>query len=174
MLRWLFQKRLLVLFYVIYITDADVSNDLLEAPLVSPTSAPLIAPAIPDLPLPADLPLFHKPRHKHFSPRGAPTTALSPAHPPFYGPLVTPGHPPTSSRLSKPMMKRSVLAPPIASFKNIAPTQSSAGSLPSGLAQPPLSPSVSGKFCSKRTFYFYFYLNPHLFDLSIICRGTLP
>jgi hypothetical protein len=154
MLRWLLRKRLLVLFYVIYITNADVSNDHLEAPLVSPTSAPLTAPAIPDLPLPADLPMFHKPRHKHFSPRGAPTTALSPAHPPFYGALLTPGHPPTSSRLSKPLMKRSVLAPPIASFKNIAPTQSSAGAPPSGLAQPPLSPSVSGKLCSERTPFF--------------------
>lgn len=147
MLRWLLLKWLLVLFYVISIADADVSNDLLEAPLVSPTSAPLAAPAIPGLPLPADLPQFHKPRHKHFSPRGAPTTALSPAHPPFYGPLVTPGHPPTSSRLSKPLMKRSVLAPPIAGFKNIAPTQSGAGALPSGIAQPPLSPS--GSDCCK-------------------------
>lgn len=170
MLRWLLLKWLLVLFYVISIADADVSNDLLEAPLVSPTSAPLAAPAIPGLPLPADLPQFHKPRHKHFSPRGAPTTALSPAHPPFYGPLVTPGHPPTSSRLSKPLMKRSVLAPPIASFKNIAPTQSGAGALPSGIAQPPLSPSGSGKLCSETTFFFF---NPLLFDLTIFCRGTL-
>ena len=159
MLRWLLHKRLLVLFYVIYITDADVSNDHLEAPFVSPSSAPLTAPAIPDLPLPADLPMFHKPRHKHFSPRGAPTTALSPAHPPFYGALLTPGHPPTSSRLSKPLMKRSVLAPPIASFKNIAPTQSSAGAPPSGLAEPPLSPSVSGKLCSERTLFLSLLFN---------------
>ncbi|XP_041022179.1 proline-rich receptor-like protein kinase PERK3 [Juglans microcarpa x Juglans regia] len=135
-LLWWLMKRLLLLFYVILITDADVPNNLLEAPLVSPTTAS----AIPDLPLPAELPLLHKHQHKHFSPRGAPKIALSPAHAPSYGPLVTSSHPPTSSRLSRPSMKRTALAPPVTSFEHIAPMQSGAGAVPSGLAQPPLSP----------------------------------
>lgn len=139
-LRWLLLKRLLVFFYVISIANSDVPKNLLEVPSVSPISPPLAAPAIPDLPLPANLPTLHKLRHKHFSPRGAPTISLSPAHTPIYGPLVTSSHPPTSPRLSKPLMKRSRLAPPIASFENIAPAESNTGERPSGLAQPPLSP----------------------------------
>ncbi|KAF5455400.1 hypothetical protein F2P56_024979 [Juglans regia] len=122
--------------------DADVSNNL-EASSVSPTSGSWSAPAIPDLPLPADLPLFHKPQRKHFSPRGAPKIALSPAHSPFYGPLVTSSHHSTSSRLSKPLMKRNALALPIASLKNIAPTEPDTGAPLSSLAQPPLSPYIS-------------------------------
>lgn len=153
-------KRLLLLFYVIFVTDADVTNNRLEAPLVSPTTAP----AIPDLPLPAELPLLHRHQHKHFSPRGAPKIALSPAHAPFYGPLVTSSHPPTRSQLSKPLMKRTALAPPVASFENIAPMQSGAGAVPSGLGQPPLSPYNSGKFYFGIDFC-YFFVNPlHCLD----------
>lgn len=139
-----------MLFYVICITDADVSNKL-EAPSVSSTSGPWSAPAIPDLPLPAGLPLLHKPQHKHFSPSGAPKIALSPAHSPFYGPLVTSSRHPTSSRLSKPLMKRGVSAPPIASLKNIAPTEPDTGVPLSSLAQPPLSPYISGNFYLEST-----------------------
>ncbi|KAH0982049.1 hypothetical protein GBA52_009226 [Prunus armeniaca] len=100
------------------------------------------APDMPNLPLPADLPVSHRHWQKHFLPRAAPV-ALSPAHPPFYGPLITAGHPPATYRLSRPAMKRSGLAPPLAGFQNIAPAQSSAGTIPSGLAQPPLTPSIS-------------------------------
>ncbi|BBG92685.1 Protein kinase superfamily protein [Prunus dulcis] len=46
----------------------------------------------PNLPLPADLPVSHRHWQKHFLPRAAPV-ALSPALPPFYGPLITAGHP---------------------------------------------------------------------------------
>ncbi|KAH7516961.1 hypothetical protein FEM48_Zijuj09G0011600 [Ziziphus jujuba var. spinosa] len=104
----------------------------------SPTAVPAMAPAVPNLPLPANLPPFNRPLQKPISPVAAPI-ALSPAHPPFYDPLITSGHPPTSSRLSKHLIKRKGLG----SFKDIAPTQSHAGELPSGLAQPPLSPTVS-------------------------------
>lgn len=107
----------------------------------SPTAVPAMAPAVPNLPLPANLPPFNRPLQKPISPVAAPI-ALSPAHPPFYDPLITSGHPPTSSRLSKHLIKRKGLG----SFKDIAPTQSHAGELPSGLAQPPLSPTVSSKF----------------------------
>ncbi|KAK1578214.1 hypothetical protein Q3G72_028522 [Acer saccharum] len=99
--------------------------------------------AIPDLPLPANLPPFHRPRRKRLSPHGAPSLAVAPSHPPFYGPLITASHPPTSSRLSKPSMKRSGLVPPSAGLANISPAQVIHGAIPSGLAQPPLTPESS-------------------------------
>ncbi|PQQ21911.1 proline-rich receptor-like protein kinase PERK3 isoform X2 [Prunus yedoensis var. nudiflora] len=142
--RWLSMKYLLLFCYVISIIDA--------APSISPMGAPWAAPDMPNLPLPADLPVSHKHWQKHFLPRAAPV-ALSPAHPPFYGPLITAGHPPTTSRLSRPAMKRSGLAPPLAGFQNIAPAQSSAGTIPSGLAQPPLTlpfPTVANQTCLSR------------------------
>lgn len=137
-LRWSVLRQLLVLFYVISITHADESSDL---PLV--TTAPLAAPPSPHRSLPAYLPLFHKPLHKHFPPLAVSPTAPSQAHPPFSGPPITPVQAPASSHLSKSLMKRSALEPPSASLKDVAPTQSSAPAVPSGLAQPPLSPSVS-------------------------------
>ena len=112
------------------------------------------------------------PQHKHFSPRGAPTIALSPAHTPIYGPLVTSTHPPTSSHLSKPLMKRNSLAPPIAGFENISPTEAGAGVVPSGLPQPPLSPYASSKLYSQLIYvyiYIYIYIILLFFDLSIRC-----
>ncbi|CAN6569927.1 unnamed protein product [Malus baccata var. baccata] len=130
--QWLLMNQLLVFCYVISITEASEHYDLLEGPSVSPSSAPLAA----------SVSHSHRRWQKHFLPYAAPV-ALSPAHPPFYGPLITAGHPPTASRLSKLSMKRGGLAPPLAGFKNIAPTQSSAGTIPSGLAQPPLTPSIS-------------------------------
>lgn len=148
---------------MISIVYADVPRSLLEAPSVYPTRPPLAAPAIPDLPLPADLPPSHKPQHKHFSPRGAPTIALSPAHTPFYGPLVTSTHPPTSSHLSKPLMKRNSLAPPIAGFENISPTEAGAGVVPSGLPQPPLSPYASSKLYSQSI-----YINIYIYNLALL------
>uniref|UniRef100_A0A5B6ZIR2 Putative proline-rich receptor-like protein kinase PERK15 isoform X2 n=1 Tax=Davidia involucrata TaxID=16924 RepID=A0A5B6ZIR2_DAVIN len=144
--QWLMLKQLLVLCYVLYITDADLPDNVLEAQLLSPT--PLAAPAIPDLPLPANLPLFHKAHWKHFSPHGASKLMIAPAQPPNYGPLITSTHPPSSPRLSKPSMKKSGLVPPSVGLApprlaDVAPTQSSAGTIPTGLAQPPLSPYSS-------------------------------
>ncbi|XP_062083666.1 proline-rich receptor-like protein kinase PERK3 isoform X2 [Humulus lupulus] len=69
------------------------------------------------------------------SPIGVPKLG-SPIH-------LSPSHPPLTSHFSKPLMKRRDLAPSFVGFKNIAPMQSDNGVLPSGLAQPPLSPSVS-------------------------------
>ncbi|KAL7172011.1 hypothetical protein ACSBR2_031661 [Camellia fascicularis] len=140
-------KQLLVLS-VLCITGAHLRDDLLEANLVSPTIAPFAAPAIPDLPLPANRPLFYKSHLKHFSPRGAPKLVLSPSEPPYYGPPITATHPPSRSRLSKLSMKKSGVAPPSEGLApprlaNISPTQSTGGTIPSGLAQPPLSPFSS-------------------------------
>ncbi|KAK2968337.1 hypothetical protein RJ640_021726 [Escallonia rubra] len=132
-------KQLLLLCFIFIITDAD---------LPAPTATPLSAPAIPDLPLPANLPLFHKPNWKHLSPHHAPVLSLAPAETPNYGPLVTSTHPPSSSSLSKPSKSKSGLVPPSAGLarprlEDTAPTQSAAGTLPAGLAQPPLSPHSS-------------------------------
>ncbi|KAL5859254.1 hypothetical protein ACOSQ4_000550 [Xanthoceras sorbifolium] len=134
---WL-PKLLVILCNLTFITDANILN----TPLISPTRAPFGDPAIPDLPLPANIPPFHRLR-KHLSPHGAPTLGIAPVRPPFYGPLITAGHPPTSSRLSKPSMKRSALAPPSAGLANISPAQVIPGAIPSGLAQPPLTPDSS-------------------------------
>ncbi|KAL7172010.1 hypothetical protein ACSBR2_031661 [Camellia fascicularis] len=146
-IQWLMLKQLLVLS-VLCITGAHLRDDLLEANLVSPTIAPFAAPAIPDLPLPANRPLFYKSHLKHFSPRGAPKLVLSPSEPPYYGPPITATHPPSRSRLSKLSMKKSGVAPPSEGLApprlaNISPTQSTGGTIPSGLAQPPLSPFSS-------------------------------
>ena len=116
---------------------ASVYDRTVEAPSLSPARSPSVA-VVRDLPLPADL-------RKHFPSHGAPISHLSPASSPSYGPLICAGHHPPSSCLSKPFMKRSELIPPISSLKNVAPTYSAAAAIPSGLTQPPLSPSVSSK-----------------------------
>lgn len=78
----------------------------------------------------------------------APKLLLAPAEPPKYGPLITYSHPPTSPQLSKPSMRTSETAPPMADFTpphvaDIAPSQAGTGALPTGLVQPPLSPHAS-------------------------------
>ncbi|EOX95284.1 Kinase superfamily protein isoform 2 [Theobroma cacao] len=130
-------KVMVVLSCAISVSNADITRNLLQWPAQSPTRVPESAPAVSDRPLP-----LNRPRQKHFSPRSAPTL-VAPAQPPLYGPLITSSHPPTSSRLSKPLMKRSTSVPPGADLPNIAPTQISPGTIPAGLAQPPLSPEVS-------------------------------
>ncbi|KAI7982712.1 Receptor-like serine/threonine-protein kinase ALE2 [Camellia lanceoleosa] len=129
-IQWLMLKQLLVLS-VLCITGAHLRDDLLEGNLVSPTIAPFAAPAIPDLPLPANRPLFYKSHLKHFSPRGAPKLVLSPSQPPYYAPLITATHPPSRSLL------------PLLRLANIPQTQSTGGTIPSVLPQPPLSPYSS-------------------------------
>ncbi|CAN0878276.1 DEAD-box ATP-dependent RNA helicase 24 [Linum grandiflorum] len=87
------------------------------------------------------VPELHKSHRKHFSPLVSPAFVVAPAQPPDYDPLVTSGHPPTSSSLSKPLMKKSGASssPPGVGLVALAPMQSNN----SGLAQPPLSPDVS-------------------------------
>ncbi|XP_050237411.1 proline-rich receptor-like protein kinase PERK3 isoform X2 [Mercurialis annua] len=130
---------LLVLCCVIHITCADGNDRLSKARIIPPSRAP----AIPNLPLPANLPSYHKPRRKQFAPLGTPGVGIAPAQPPNYGPLITSSHPPTSSRLSKPSMKKGGLVPPSVGLVDIAPIQSSEGANATGLAQPPLSPHIS-------------------------------
>ena len=154
-------KVVVVLSCAISVANADFSSNLLNAPAQSPIEAPEGASAVSDPPLPSNLPLIHRPRQRHFSPHSAPTI-VAPAQPPLYGPLITASHPPTSSRLSKPLMKRSESVPPGADLPNIAPTQISPGGIPAGLAQPPLSPEVSSKIFSKSFFH-------QLYSFSILC-----
>ncbi|XXG79088.1 hypothetical protein AAC387_Pa09g0235 [Persea americana] len=151
-------KFLLVSCYVaIYIEAELLSHVKSETPLVAPVAAPFnewshvhsgAMPSASNLPLPVTLPFFHR-HQKHFAPHRTPTPMLPPAHPPHYGSFDTSSHPPSSSspRLSKPSMQRKHPAP-ISSrlppkLVGISPLHSNAGSIPSGLTQPPLSPAIS-------------------------------
>ncbi|KAL2556491.1 Protein kinase superfamily protein [Forsythia ovata] len=140
---WSILKRLLVLFYVLSINGADLLKKPLEAQVLSPATVSLAALAMPELPQPASLPLFHVARQKHLAPRGAPGPVPASAQPPNYGPFIT-SSPPSSSHLSKPSMKKSASAPlrtslPPPRLSEIAPSQPA----PSTLPQPPLSPNIS-------------------------------
>lgn len=145
MLRWL-----LFLFYISRAAVADSRATPLEAHTLPTPVVPLASPPFPQLPLPVKLPLFSGSGQKSSTPSSVhPMHGLQPAQPPHYGPFVTSRHhPPFSSTLSKPSMKKGELVPPIAGFApprlaDIAPIQSAPTSLPGGLAQPPLSPHAS-------------------------------
>ncbi|XP_010259278.1 PREDICTED: receptor-like serine/threonine-protein kinase ALE2 [Nelumbo nucifera] len=145
--RWLLLEYLLILSYRSFVTGAESPNHFSETPQVYPLGTPFSRPTVPEFPLPANLPLFHHSYRKHLSPHAAPAV-LMPAAPPNYGSLTTSSHPPSSSQLSKPSMKRNQLPPPSTGLlpprlTGVAPTHSNAGTLPSGLAQPPLSPHIS-------------------------------
>lgn len=107
-----------------------------------------LSPATPELPLPTNLPSLHKP---HLSPYGAP------ALPPKYGHFVI-SAPPLSTRLSKPSMKKSGSVPPSASLPSphLSPVQPEPNTIPTGLAQPPLSPSISSKIDVSPKFIFQY------------------
>ncbi|KAL8252912.1 hypothetical protein R6Q59_036605 [Mikania micrantha] len=78
----------------------------------------------------------------------APKIVLTPAEPSNYRSSVISAHLPSSSRLSKPIMRKSETAAFVSGFSpillaDIAPSPSGSGTLPTGLAQPPLSPHAS-------------------------------
>ncbi|KAG7036635.1 Receptor-like serine/threonine-protein kinase ALE2 [Cucurbita argyrosperma subsp. argyrosperma] len=128
-----FPKQFILLWFLIPVTNAYVPDI---------SAAPLVAPAIHDMPFPAKLPPHQRHRGKNMSPQSVSAAGLAPASPPYYGPLIISGHSPTSSSFSKPLMK-SGSAPPDGRLENIAPIQSSAGAIPLGLPQPPLSPNAA-------------------------------
>ena len=165
-------KVVVVLSCAISVTNADFSSNLLNAPAQSPIEAPEGASAVSDPPLPSNLPLIHRPRQRHFSPHSAPTI-VAPAQPPLYGPLITASHPPTSSHLSKPLMKRSASVPPGADLPNIAPTQISPGAIAAGLARPPLSPEVSSKIFYKSFFHKLYSIFFFMLSLPITTQHLL-
>ena len=113
-------------------TDAEVPNNRPVTTSESSIGAPQVTPVMPNLPLPANLPESHGSWRKQLLRLGSPVE-------------LSPTYPPLSLHLPKPLIKRSGLPPSLVGFENIAPTQSAVGLLPSGLAQPPLSPSVSSK-----------------------------
>ncbi|KAL0712216.1 hypothetical protein Bca4012_019194 [Brassica carinata] len=118
-------RALVSVYCVVSLFNVQLANALHEGPTLSPSTSP-------DLPLAAEFPPFHR---KHL----APQQAEAPLHPPRFSRLVASVHPPTSSRFSKPSNVQS----PGAGLVDIAPAQSSDGSLPNGLTKPPLSPSIS-------------------------------
>lgn len=126
-------RALVSVYCVVSVVSVHLADALYEGLLISPTFPPSTSPAIPDLPLPAEFPQFHR---KHLAPEQ--TEA------PRYSRLVASVHPPTSSHFSKPSMKRNTHSPG-AGLVDISPTQSSSRALPDDLTQPPLSPSVSSK-----------------------------
>nr|KAJ0184476.1 hypothetical protein LSAT_V11C900455650 [Lactuca sativa] len=146
---WPLVKQLLIPFIIIICTaNADFTDNQTQ------TGAQILSPPtneIPDLPLPVSLPLFQK-QHQHrrrLSPLGAPKLVLSPAQPPNYGAFIASTQPPSTS-ISKPSIRKSETLPPATMLTpprlaDIAPaqSQSGAGTLPTGLTQPPLSPHSS-------------------------------
>lgn len=140
-------RALVSVYCVVSLFNIQLADALHEGVAISPNLSPSTSP---EMPLPAEFPPFHR---KHL----APQQAEAPLHPPRYSRLVASVHPPTSSRFSKPSVKRNALSPggsPGAGLVDIAPTQSSNGALPDDLTKPPLSPSISGKTLSILMFVF--------------------
>ncbi|XP_042517277.1 proline-rich receptor-like protein kinase PERK3 isoform X2 [Macadamia integrifolia] len=113
----------------------------------TPSEAYVATPTVPYLPLPSNIPFYKRAHRKHFSLHAAPLPVLPPSLPPDYGSLTISGHPSSSSQLSKSSMSGQFPAPGIGlltpRLADVAPAHSSAGSVPSGLAQPPLTPTVA-------------------------------
>ncbi|XP_010556689.1 PREDICTED: proline-rich receptor-like protein kinase PERK3 [Tarenaya hassleriana] len=126
-------KVLVSIYCVISLSNVQLADA--QSPAISPSAAL----AIPDLPLPADVPRFHR---KHFTPYEAPQHTETPMHPPIYSRLVTSSRPPTSAHFSKPSMKKNAMSPGTGLI-DIAPAQPSTGALPVDITQPPLSPHIS-------------------------------
>lgn len=134
---WLLLKQLLISFIFICTVNADLTDSQTGAIVLSPPSN-----EIRDM----HLQLLQKKHRRRLSPKAV----LSPAQPPDYGPFVTSSHPPSSSHLStrktETVPPSTMLTPPTPRLADIAPAQS----LPTGLAQPPLSPHAS-KCCGPDT-----------------------
>ncbi|KAL7105773.1 hypothetical protein ACP275_07G066200 [Erythranthe tilingii] len=130
--QWSVMRILLILCSILSSTDANLRNKMLEREALSP------AISMPELPIPANLPLFQRPRRNHLSPYGAP------AESPNYGHFVI-SVPPSSSRLSKPSMKKNGQVPAGATLSpsEIPPAQPEPNTIPAGLTQPPISSSIS-------------------------------
>ncbi|KAL1548392.1 proline-rich receptor-like protein kinase PERK3 isoform X3 [Salvia divinorum] len=130
--RWCLLKQLLLLCSLLSFTHANVRHKILKREALLPTTPLFDAPAMAELPLPANLLSLHKHHHNRLSPHGAP------AQPPNFGHFET-STPPSSSGLSRPSMEKSGSVSP----SETVPPQPEPSTLPTGLAQPPLSPSFS-------------------------------
>lgn len=137
--RWCLLKQLLLLCSLLSFADANVRHKLMKREALSPTTTLFYAPAMTELPLPANPLSLHKHHHLRLSPHGAP------AQPPNYGHFET-STPPSSSGLSRPSMEKSgSVSPSNPPPPETVPPQPEPSTLPTGLAQPPLSPSFSSK-----------------------------
>lgn len=140
---WSVLNHLVLLCSLLSIADADLRRSLLEKEALSPVADLLDAVALPELSLPVDRSLQHRSHWNRLSPYGPPD------RPPNYGHFMA-SDPPSSSHLSR----RSVKSGSVPESANVLPSRHEeiapshpgpSGSLPSGLAQPPLSPSFSSK-----------------------------
>ncbi|XP_073299721.1 uncharacterized protein [Primulina huaijiensis] len=138
---WSVLKSFILFCCLISITDANLGYDTLEREYLYSARVLVEARATPELPLPANLPLSREPHKKHPSPY------VAPAQSPGYGHFVI-SAPHFSSLLSKPSMEKSGSVPastslPAPHLSEIAPTEAEPYTIPTGLSQPPLSPSIA-------------------------------
>ncbi|KAL1542982.1 proline-rich receptor-like protein kinase PERK3 [Salvia divinorum] len=137
--RWCLLKQLLLFCCLLSFADANVRHKMLKREALSPATTFFDAPVMAELPLPDNnLLSLNKYHRNRLSPHGAP------AEPPNFGHFEI-STPPSSSGLSRPSMEKSGSAPP----SNLPPHVSESAppqpepSMPTGLSQPPLSPSLS-------------------------------
>ena len=145
--------------YVAFDIGAELRNNLLEEPLLSPLRSSFAAPPIPDLPL------ARGPQRKHFLQHDALSSVPVPAQSPAFESLSMAGHAPSSSHLTKQVTKKSHLPTPSSGLipprlVAVSPAHSNSGVIPAGLAQPPLSPSTSG-------IVFYILYAPSIFSFKV-------
>ncbi|KAL6548523.1 hypothetical protein OROGR_008944 [Orobanche gracilis] len=130
---WTVLRQLLLLCSLLSFSDANLRDKMLKREGLSPCTV--------HLPLRLNLPIFYKRWQYHLNPNGAP------AQPPNYGHFVI-FAPPSSSRLSKLSTEKSGLVPasagvPPTHLSEVSPAQAGPSTTHAGLAQPPLSPSIS-------------------------------
>ncbi|KAL6517105.1 hypothetical protein OROHE_017811 [Orobanche hederae] len=130
---WTVLRQLLLMCSLLSFADANLRDKMLKREGLSPCTV--------HLPLRVNLPVFYKRWRYHLNLNGAP------AQPPNYGHFVI-FAPPSSSRLSKPSMEKSGLVPasanvPPTRLSEVSPAQAGPSTTAAGLAQPPLSPSIS-------------------------------
>ncbi|XP_073048812.1 uncharacterized protein [Primulina eburnea] len=138
---WSVLKCFLLFCCLISITNANLGDNILEREDLYSATVLVEARAMPEFPLSANRPLSWEPHRKH------PNPYVAPAQSPGYDHFVI-SAPHSSSRLSKPLMEKSVSVPastslPAPHLLEVAPTQAEPNTMPTGLSQPPLSPSIS-------------------------------
>ncbi|KAK1279336.1 Proline-rich receptor-like protein kinase PERK10 [Acorus gramineus] len=147
----------LILCHLGSVAKAELSESPFLAPSVSPL--PRWTPAGDELPPPVRFPSVHRRHRKHFA---LPPEAEAAPRPNF-GSFSVDGHPPSgSSHLARPSMRRGQFAAP--SFA-LVPSAMGANdsSVPSGSAQPPLSPHVSGiSFPASEVYKMNYSLSLHM------------
>lgn len=125
---WLIRTQLLLFCCLSSITTADLLDRISETEALSPSTVILGTSAIPELPLHVSMHVSHKHRRKH------PGSYSSPAQSPGY-----------KTSLERRGLIATSASPSPQGLPEIAPSQPESSTLPTGLAQPPLSPSILSK-----------------------------